>query len=106
MPSAAAAPSGSAGIILDSDQIPSGVSKGFVRLPGEDLADFHARVTHLHHQRQNIRQIGDLVNLRRFCYLNLFWKSFRSVSVIRITKFRNKIFNRFPSHKVLTFLQI
>ncbi len=55
------------GIILDSDQIPEGVSKSFVRLPGEELSDFHARVTHLHHQKQNIRQIGDLVRKVSIC---------------------------------------
>ncbi len=61
--STTAAPSApSAGIILDSDLVPEGISRSFVRLPGEDLAEFHLRVTHLHFERQNIRQIGDLVS--------------------------------------------
>ena len=50
-----------AGVILDSDQIPDGVSKGFVRLPKEKQTDYFNRVTHLHLQGQKIRQIGDLV---------------------------------------------
>ncbi len=64
--------SSSAGIILDSDQIPEGVSKSFVRLPGEEQSEFHARVTHLHHQRQNIRQIGDLASVRNLTVLYLY----------------------------------
>ena len=66
--SATAAPSApSAGIILDSDLVPEGISRSFVRLPGEDLAEFHLRVTHLHFERQNIRQIGDLVSDGKRC---------------------------------------
>ena len=39
-------------VILDSDQVPEGISKKFVRYPGEKQADFYNRVTHLHHQSQ------------------------------------------------------
>ncbi len=41
---------GSAGVILDSDLVPEGVSPAFAKMPNEDQADFLARVTHLHHQ--------------------------------------------------------
>ncbi len=52
-------------VILDSDQIPMGISKTLVKLPGEEQNDFHSRVTHLHHQHQRIRQIGDLVTFEK-----------------------------------------
>ena len=47
-------------VILDSDQIPEGISTKFVRFPGEGQEQFYHRVTHLHHQSQRIYQIGDL----------------------------------------------
>ncbi|TRY69500.1 hypothetical protein TCAL_04666 [Tigriopus californicus] len=60
------------GVILDGDQIPEGISRNFVRLPGEDGTDFYNRVTHLHHQRQKIRQIGDLSLVKNLTVLYLY----------------------------------
>ena len=37
-------------VILDSDQIPHGISRKFVKFPGEALDHYYNRVTHLHHQ--------------------------------------------------------
>lgn len=65
-------PTKMAGIILDSDQINRGISKSFVRLPDEDQAHFLARVSHLHHQDQNIRQIGNLSSVRNLTVLYLY----------------------------------
>ena len=39
-------------VILDSDLIPRGISRKFVKFPGETQEHFYARVTHLHHQNQ------------------------------------------------------
>ena len=61
-----------ADVILDSDQIPEGISKQFRRFPGEELADFHLRVTHLHHQNQRIRHIGDLSAVKNLAVLYLY----------------------------------
>ena len=61
-----------ADVILDSDQIPEGISKQFHRFPEEELADFHLRVTHLHHQNQRIRHIGDLSAVKNLTVLYLY----------------------------------
>ena len=59
-------------VILDSDHIPEGISKKFVRYPGEPQSDFYNRVTHLHHQSQKICQIGDLSAVRNLTVLYLY----------------------------------
>ena len=60
------------GVILDSDQIPEGISKKFVKYPGEPQNSFYNRVTHLHHQNQKIFQIGDLSLVRSLTVLYLY----------------------------------
>ena len=60
------------GIILDSDQISAGISKRFIRLPEEEQFQFLSRVSHLHHQNQNIRQIGDLSPVRNLTVLYIY----------------------------------
>ena len=52
------------GVILDSDQIPEGISKKFIRYPGEVQEKFQLRATHGHYQSQKICQIGDLSSIR------------------------------------------
>ena len=52
------------GVILDSDQIPEGISKKFIRYPGESQEKYTLRVTHGHFQSQKIYQIGDLSSIR------------------------------------------
>ena len=52
------------GVILDSDQIPEGISKKFIRYPGESQDKYNLRVTHGHFQSQKIYQIGDLSSIR------------------------------------------
>eukprot|EP00095_Tigriopus_kingsejongensis_P006374 snap_masked-scaffold42_size484952-processed-gene-3.13 protein:Tk06374 transcript:snap_masked-scaffold42_size484952-processed-gene-3.13-mRNA-1 annotation:"protein phosphatase 1 regulatory subunit 42 isoform x1" len=64
---------------LDGDQIPEGISRNFIRLPGEDQSDFYLRVTHLHHQRQRIRQIGDLSLVRNLTVLYLYENRLESI---------------------------
>ena len=51
-------------VILDSDQIPEGISKKFIRYPGESQEKYTLRVTHGHFQSQKIYQIGDLSSIR------------------------------------------
>ena len=57
------------GVILDSDQIPEGISKKFIRYPGEAQEKYALRVTHGHFQSQKIYQIGDLSPIRVISYL-------------------------------------
>ena len=59
-------------VILDSDQIPAGISKRFVKYPGEHQGEFYDRVTHLHHQSQRICQIGDLSSVKNLTVLYLY----------------------------------
>ena len=59
-------------VILDSDQIPHGISRKFVKFPGEAQDHFYNRVTHLHHQGQKICQIGDLSVVRNLTVLYLY----------------------------------
>ena len=59
-------------VILDSDQIPQGISRKFVKFPGETQEHFYARVTHLHHQSQKIYQIGDLSPVPNITVLYLY----------------------------------
>lgn len=59
-------------VILDSDQVPEGISRKFVRFPGEQQDHFYGRVTHLHHQNQKICQIGDLSSVRNLTVLYLY----------------------------------
>ena len=56
--------SGVQGVILDSDQIPEGISRKFIRYPGEPQDKYYLRVTHGHFQSQKICQIGDLSPIR------------------------------------------
>ena len=60
------------GVILDSDLIPHGISRKFVKFPGETQDHFHSRVTHLHHQNQKISQIGDLSMVKNLTVLYLY----------------------------------
>ena len=59
-------------VILDSDHIPHGISRKFVKFPGEALDHYYNRVTHLHHQGQKIYQIGDLSAVRNLTVLYLY----------------------------------
>ena len=59
-------------VILDSDQIPRGISRKFVKFPGETQVHFYARVTHLHHQNQKIYQIGDVSAVPNLTVLYLY----------------------------------
>ena len=52
------------GVILDSDQIPEGISRKFVRFPAESQEKYYLRVTHGHFQSQKICQVGDLSTIR------------------------------------------
>lgn len=60
------------GVILDVDLLPNGIAPGFTRLPDEDQEAFLSRVTHLHLQRQNIRQIGSLSAVHGLTVLYLY----------------------------------
>lgn len=62
----------SSNVILDSDLIPHGISRKFVKFPGETQDHFHSRVTHLHHQSQKISQIGDLSMVKHLTVLYLY----------------------------------
>ena len=59
-------------VILDSDLIPRGISRKFVKFPGETQDHFYARVTHLHHQNQKVYQIGDLSAVPNLTVLYLY----------------------------------
>ena len=60
-------------VILDSDQIPHGISRKFVKFPGEAQDHFYNRVTHLHHQGQKICQIV-VTTTRASCQIVLWTK--------------------------------
>ena len=67
------------GVILDSDQIPEGISKKFIRYPGESQDKYSLRVTHGHFQSQKIYQIGDLSSIRviwKKCIIRVFVAGF------------------------------
>ena len=59
-------------VILDSDLIPHGISRKFVKFPGESDDHFHGRVTHLHFQNRKIYQIGDLSMVKQLTVLYLY----------------------------------
>ena len=59
-------------VILDSDQIPHGISRKFVKFPGEALDHYYNRVTHLHHQG-TVNKIHSKMRFRIYCdlYFNI-----------------------------------
>ena len=67
------------GVILDSDQIPEGISRKFIRYPGEVQDRFYLRVTHGHFRSQKICQIGDLSPIR---VINVYHKNQLVISIL------------------------
>ena len=55
-------------VILDSDQIPHGISRKFVKFPGEALDHYYNRVTHLHHQG-TVNKIHSKMRFQIYCDL-------------------------------------
>ena len=68
-------------MILDGEQVLEGISKGFVKYPGEEHSAWLLRLSHLHCQNQGITKISDLTSCANLTVLYLYNNKLRSIEV-------------------------